>query len=113
MPNTVFTQDALAKDSSFFIRVRNILITQAFVVLAEAVNTPFHAERVNYARQILNDSVQATNRVLPTLVNRTNLMAFTTSYDFVTSKVVTAAGDPDILSQISTDWNIYAGVNGS
>lgn len=110
MANSPFTQNALANDSTFAVRVRNALIAQAFVVIAEASNTPLHTERLAYARSILNDSDQATRRVLPILVTRTNLMAFTTSYDFASGKIVTAAGDPDIASQIVTDWNVFAGV---
>jgi hypothetical protein len=177
MANDAFTQQALAQDSTFEVRVRTALIAQAIIVLAEApltisaitiaadpvLTTSAHglatgrtvsvtiagsnstpsidgvraatvvsatqlkivggnttgagtagtftlSFRAIFARQVLQDSVREAVRVAPILVTRTNLMAFTTSYDFPSGKIVTAAGDPDIASQVATDWNIYAGV---
>lgn len=110
MANDSFTQQALGAEPQFLNRVRAQLISQAFAVLAESTGTPNHAIRVVYARAVLNDSLREANRVVLILPMRTNLFAATTSYDFMQGKVVTAATDASILSQIATDWDILAGV---
>lgn len=123
MPNDSFTQHALELTPSFATRVRGQLLAEAFVVLAEVApvqSTPpttaelaalavYNARR-GYARRILDDAERETQRVCRIIVMRTNVFAFATSYDFVKGQVVTAAGDSDILSQIATDWNTYAGI---
>ncbi len=45
-------------------------------------------------------------------VGRPNVFSFATTYDFHVGAVVTASGDPDIESQLHTDWNDLAGVVG-
>lgn len=104
--NDSYSQQALAGDAQFATRVRAQLIAKAFAVLAEA---PVVAARVAYARRILDNAGTETQRVLPILVLRTNVMAFQTSYDFQRGAVVTAAGDPDILAQLSADFSMLAG----
>lgn len=133
MANSLNTQQALAAEPGFRVRVRAALINKAFLVQAETppaapVNpqapTPAEAaalalyqKRVGLAHAIISGGLdRETERIAPLLVMRTNLMAFNTSYDFNQigeggriGRVVTAAGDPDIDSQISADWNILAG----
>lgn len=106
MANDSYTQQALAADNSFKERVKAQLINIAFIVLAEGPPNP---TRVRYANQILNGLEREVNRITPILVMRTNLMAFNTSYEFSTKRVVTAAGDADILSQLNSDFNTFAG----
>ncbi len=107
MANDSFSQQALANDPSFAGRVRSQLVAQAFAVLAE---TPVVPTRVTYANQVLANLDREVRRWTPVIVMRTNLLAFPTSYNFDTGRVVTAAGDADILSQISTDFNTFAGL---
>lgn len=133
MPNSVNTQQALATDLGFRVRVRAALIKKAFSVQVETppaapVNpqapTPTEAaalalwqKRIGLAHGILTGGLdRETERIAPLLVMRTNLMNFNTSYDFDQvgdggriGRVVTAAGDPDIDAQINADWNIFAG----
>lgn len=105
--NDSFTQQALAKDALFRDRVKGQLIAEAFIVLDESSPDP---ARLVYARQILNGLDREVDRILPIIVMRTNLMAFATSYDFTSGHMVTTAGDADILSQIATDFDAFAGV---
>lgn len=133
MPNSVNTQQALAFEPGFRVRLRAALIKKAFLVQAEtppaapvdpqnptpaeAAALALYQKRVGLAHAVMSGGLdRETERIAPLLVMRTNLMAFETSYDFNQvgdggriGRVVTAAGDPDIDSQIATDWNIFAG----
>ena len=111
MPNTNYTQAALAADQDFIARAKSSLIKQALVVFDEAQSTPpttTQTVRRNYAFQVLSSPDSEAARVARLLVFRANVNNFTTSYDFEKGHVVTTSGDPDILSQVATDWNIYA-----
>jgi hypothetical protein len=110
MPNSSFTQQALANAPHFRQRVRAALATVAWQVLSEAGSVENHVIRANYARLVLANLDSVTGQILGWLVERPNLTAFTTSYDFTIGSVVTASGDPDIESQLATDWNVLAGV---
>jgi hypothetical protein len=110
LPNTSYTQQALAYDQNFHLRVRAALATVAWQVLNEATDTPGHVERETYARQVVNNLTAAAQTVAPWLVERPNLMAFDTTYNFPAGHVVTASGDADIESQLMSDWNVLANV---
>lgn len=110
MANDSYTQQALANDPNFRTRVEAALAKIAFQVFGEDPGTPNHAARKAYAQQVIASIPAQAARIAPWLVMRTNVFAFTTSYDFARSAVVTASGDPDIESQLATDWNILAGV---
>jgi len=110
MANDAFTQQALADDKQFQVRVRAALAKVAFEVTEEDPATPHHAERVAYAQKVLPFIDGEVMRSTAWLVQRPNLFAFATSYDFSRRGVVTASGDADIESQLMTDWNVLAGV---
>ena len=111
MANTARTQIALAQSPHFQSRVKAALAKVAWQVLNESAQTANHQIRANYARSVVLSSLDSTvNAIVGWLVERTNVLAFATSYDFEIGAVVTAAGDPDIESQLSTDWNVLAGV---
>ena len=110
MPNNAHTQQALASDLQFRQRVKAALSTVAWQVLAEAVDVEHHAERETYAHQVLRSLDQTAQQWAPSLVMRPNLFQFETSYDFAAAQVITASGDPDIESQVMSDWNEWAGV---
>src|ERR1041385_2261011 len=103
MPNDSFSQQRLAEDKNFQLRVRNALATVAWSVLNESPTTPNHTERANYARQVLGDLDKFTPPITRGLVTRPNVNNFTTSFDFQRGAVVNASGDPDLLSQLTTD----------
>ena len=123
MANSSFTQQALAADSRFQIRLRAVLIFQALVVYAEvapAQSDPptapelaalaLYQARRSYARQVLADSEGAARRVAPVLTTRTAIMAFETTYDFSAGAVVTSATDGNLVTQVAADWNMFAGL---
>lgn len=110
MPNDSFTQQALAADRRFLIRVRANLATVAWEVIEENPSTPDHAARAAYAKNVLANLDGVALQVAQWLVQRPNLMSFATSYDFTIGAVVTTSGDPDIKSQLADDWNDLAGV---
>jgi ethanolamine utilization microcompartment shell protein EutL len=110
MANTAYTQQVLADASSFRLRLQNALTKVAFEVMEEATATPFHAQRVAYAQRVINDPANIAMGLAASFVNRPNIFAFETTYDFAMRSAVTASGDPDIESQVHTDWDMLAGV---
>ena len=107
--NNSFTQQALAADRTFLLRVQNLLADRAWFVLTETPAPPNYAARAAYARLVLADLPTYAAAIARSLVTRTNLMAFATSYDFVSGAIVTASGDADIQSQLTTDWDHLSG----
>jgi hypothetical protein len=111
MANDAHTQQALAADFSFQLRIRDAFSVVAWQVLGESVATVGHAQRQAYAMSVINNLQQVAQQVSPWLVNRPNVISAVTSYDFPSRSVVTSATDAALQSQISTDWNELAGVS--
>jgi hypothetical protein len=109
MPNDAYSQQALAADARFQKRLQNALMKVAWQVLEEDPSTLHHAERADYAHQV-TQSLQTAQQIAPSFVTRPNVINFETSYSFPVGGTITAAGDPDIESQLMTDWNKMAGV---
>jgi len=112
MPNDAYTQQALAADASFRRRVRSAMSSVAWTVIDEDPGTTNHFNRKNYANQVIRNLDNEVTVVLPNIVFRPNVMNFgtTADYDFPTQtlQIVSASGDPDILAQITSDWNDMA-----
>lgn len=108
MANDANTQQALAADPRFQLRVKNALASVAWQVLNETPPAN-HAARAAYARLVLSDLNSYAAEIAGSLVTRPNVMNFVTSYDFVELAVVTTSGDADLQSQLATDWNNMAG----
>lgn len=108
MPNSTYTQQALAGDPQFRQRVKSSMSSIAWQVISENDAVPNHISRVGYARQVLRQLENEVSVMLPTFVMRPNVNNFETTYDFAAAHVVSASGDPDLLSQIFTDWNEMA-----
>src|SRR5215471_16133238 len=108
--NNAFSQQALAADPRFRLRLQNALAKVAWQVLEESPDTVHHAERAQYAHSVSNNPATVANQIAPAFVNRPNVIQFETSYSFDVGAVVTASGDADIESQLSTDWNFLAGI---
>lgn len=109
MANTSYTQQALAVDPNFQVRVKNALATVAWQILNEPTDTPNNTMRVAYARSVIQNLPMYAGQICPWLVDRPNLFQFETSFNFPSGHVVTASGDADIESQIASDWNVLAG----
>ena len=108
--NDSYTQQALGADPYFQWRVQAALGHVARTVLEEPDTTEGHAARASYARTVINNIELSARQVAPWLVERPNLMLFATSYSFPARAVITAAGDADIESQLTTDWSALAGL---
>jgi hypothetical protein len=111
MANDSHTQQRLAVDVTFQGRIRSAIANVAWSVLGEDPGTPNHDARVTYARAVINSLSGAAQTVAAWIVERPNLLAFATTYDFVAGAVVTAATDADIESQLATDWDVLAGTS--
>lgn len=109
MASTADQLAALGNDSQFRLRIQSLLVQQAGVVYAE-VGDPNHATRVIFAKQVNNNAAQVAQNVAAVIVNRTNLVAATTTYNFATGHIETSATDAQIQSQLATDWNMLSGV---
>jgi hypothetical protein len=114
LANNSASQQALADDPTFRRRVKDAFSLVAWEVIGEDPETPYHKEREEYARRTVLLNLDAvTTQTAPWLVNRPNLIAFETSYNFDARATVTTSGDPDIRSQLMSDWNVMAGIDES
>jgi hypothetical protein len=107
--NDSYTQQRLASDTLFQGRVRAAIANVAWQVLEEDPATANHAAREAFARSVISNLTMAAQTAASWIVERPNLLAFATTYDFPSGSIVTAAGDADIQSQLVTDWDILAG----
>lgn len=110
MPNTAFTQIALATDASFQQRIKGALLAVATQILAEDSGTANHGARAIYANKVINSPSQEASNMAPFLVMRPNVFNFDTTcqFDQAAVVVVSATGDADLQSQVATDWNWLA-----
>lgn len=116
MANDAYTQSALADDAKFRSRVRSAMSSVAWQVQAEDPATPNHANRNRYAQQAVRALETEVAVILPAFVMRPNVFNFPTTftYDFKTriGFVESATGDPDIQSQLMSDWDAMAAAAG-
>ena len=107
---TAIEQQRLAESPHFLQRVTQSLANVAFQVIGEGRDTPTEVIRYNYARLVTQQTTAIAAQTVTWLVQRPNLLSETTSYNFDIPAVVTSATDAEIESQLSSDWNIMAGV---
>lgn len=100
---------ALAQDSAFRQRVRNLVLLEAAVTASEVNTTPNHNGRSAFAFKVLG-SPSLADQIADVLCARTNLVASVVTYDFSRRAVVTDATDAAIRSQIASDWNMLSGI---
>jgi len=110
MPTTPRSQAQLARDPNFLRRLESLLLSEAGVVAGEATSVTNHVQRRALAQAIITNSAGQTATLATTICNATNLTAANTTWDFEMGAAVTDATDAAIRSQISTLWNIMAGV---
>lgn len=111
MANDAYTQQALAQDAGFQRRFQNALMKIAWQVLNEDAGIANHAARADYARKVIASPSTYVNALVSSFVTRPNVLNFATSAVFGATgvSVITASGDPDLESQLNTDWNALAG----
>lgn len=100
---------ALSNDDLFRRRCRALFLLEGAVVYAESAAIPNHTARANFASSLAKNPGIA-DTLVPALVQRTNLVASTVTYDFNIGHVVSNVTDAAIRSQIATDWNYFAGI---
>lgn len=110
MASTADQLTALGNDLQFRARIQSLLVQQAGVAYAEAGGTPNHALRVMYAKHVFANPSGVAQSVAAVIVNRTNLVAGTTSYNFASGRVETNVTDAAISSQLASDWDMLSGV---
>lgn len=108
MSSTADQLAALSNDSHFRSRVMALAIQIAGnEIYVESSGTANHEIRIDYAKNVMNGGGVNIPNVL---VNRPNLIAGTTTYDFATGHIKTDVSDAAIISQLASDWNMLAGV---
>lgn len=113
MPNTVtasptYYAEQLSKDVRFILKVQQVIMSYSLTVMAEALNTPNHAERLALAKSILNGNSSHYAAIIAlVVVHHANLNALITITD---GHVNTGATDGQLLAAITGQWNIYSGV---
>jgi len=110
MPNDAYTQQALARDPNFHLRIRANLMSAAWAVLDETDTVEFHSQRAGFARQVINNPDGYVTTVSAWIVMRPGVFNFETVYTFTAGAVMSGSGDPDIQAQLATDWNDLAGI---
>jgi hypothetical protein len=110
MPTTPRSQSQLSRDGSFLNRLSGLLLSEAGVIAAEPSTVPNHAKRRELAQLILMNPTAMTANLAPAICNATNLVAANTAWDFEAGSCDTDASDAAIRSQISTMWDVLAGV---
>lgn len=102
-PSLDGTQSVLVVDSTHL--KTSVTVTSAGTT--GGFNTP---ARQQFAAFIMANPGGAAQNIAAVLVNRTNLVAGTTTYNFASGHVTTDVTDGAMLSQLATDWNLLSGV---
>jgi hypothetical protein len=100
---------ALSQDQAFIRRARAIILEVCAAVYLEDPQTPNHGARVSFANKLIQQPGLADGLV-SLLVTRVNLVASNVTYSFDTGQILTDASDAAILAQVTSDWNMFAGV---
>jgi len=101
-------QMTLAKDAAFLNRLNYLMLQTARTVKEEAGTVPHHEKRTAYATNVLNSSELLVQQAACVVVGGINLVG---TVDLTDNGVETSASDAAILSQVSTFWNVLAGVD--
>jgi|SRR6187399_1680431 len=103
-------QMALLRNAGFMERVQAMMARAAGVVLSEPLATPFHAERAQYAKQVVLIPAQSAAQAGPQVVMGVNVINDTT-YDELAQTSQCTILDIDLESQINTLWNALGGID--
>ena len=99
MPEVSTTQMALAANVAFQQRCAYIAAQVAMTVRIEAATVEYHVERDKLAQHVIANPVAWVQGLMPVIVGLTNFVAFGEA-------IVDAA----MLSQITSSWNVFAGI---
>lgn len=98
----------LAQDNNFRQRLRNLMLLEASVVIADTANAN-KTGRISFAIKLLT-TPSLCDSYADWFCARTNLVGTAVTYDFAKRAAVTDATDAAIRSQINTDWNVLSGL---
>lgn len=110
MANDSASQLFLAADPNFKQRLKGAFITIALQVMAESPSTTNHANRIYFAKVVIATPDTIVDKFAAEVAMRPNVVGFATSFDFHIPAAVTASGDADLQSQLSTDWDMMCSV---
>jgi hypothetical protein len=102
------TQHLLGRDQVFISRCKVQMLDVADNVLIEQ-NIPHHAQRANYARQVVLNPDGTATMAAQYLARTTNVTA--AGIDMTDQGPVANVSDAGLLSQINAAWNILAGID--
>lgn len=100
------TQMALVQSPPFLLRVQYLLVQQARVVKAEALNTTCHVKRSAFADTVFTTIQQTTIVMATAIVGGVNVIGTVSG---TAPTAVSSATDAALLSQIATYWNAVSG----
>lgn len=101
-------QYLLAQNPTFISRCSTLMLDMADNVLAEAQGAPHHAARATYARQVMANPEGMGRQAANYLAQSTNVVAAGITMEDEGPRA--AIDDAGLLSQITSSWDILAGV---
>jgi hypothetical protein len=101
-------QMMLARDPAFLNRLQYQMLQYATNVKSEATTTPYHPQRTNYATSVIGNAAMMAQQAAGLVVGGPNVKGTVTLED---AGVVTTVNDAALFSQVSSLWNILAGVD--
>jgi hypothetical protein len=107
-------QMALTRDigpGGFMDRLIVMMPVVAGTVLGEAENIPYHPQRIEFARRVIQIPSGVATQVGPIVVMGETIVN-TTVYNEGTKQSTCTATDEQLEAQISAYWNLMAGVGG-
>lgn len=101
-------QYLLAQQAVFVSRCATQMLDVADGVLAEPLSTPGHAVRLAYARNVISNPEMMARQAANYLAQSTNVVAAGITMEDEGPRA--AIDDAGLLSQITSSWDILAGV---
>ena len=103
-------QMMLARDQAFLNRLQYQMLQVATEIKTEAVETPYHVQRTNYATTVISNGMMAASQAAGLVVGGPSVKGTVTMED---SGIVTTCTDAALFAQVSTLWNTLSGVDSS
>lgn len=101
-------QYLLAQQQVFVSRAATMMLDVADNVLTEPLATPGHAQRLTYARQVIANPEAMARGAASYLAQSTNVVAAGITMEDEGPRA--AIDDAGLLSQITSAWDVLAGV---